>query len=169
MKRKPYPSDLTDEQWDVLACLLPSAKTGGRPRTVDLREVVNGIVYVLRNGCTWRAMPHDLPPWGTVWWYFREWRQDGTWERVHEALRPKVRKAEGSNPTPSAAGDELLVAELRHVGECVQSRPPQLQRLYVHVSNPAGPPAEKGRVGWGPGRAGFKPAPTYGWLIRLFP
>ena len=100
MKRKPYPSDLTDEQWDVLASLLPSAKTGGRPRTVDLREVVNGIVYVLRNGCTWRAMPHDLPPWGTVWWYFREWRQDGTWERVHEALRPKVRKAEGSNPTP---------------------------------------------------------------------
>ena len=69
----------------------------------SLREVVNGIVYVLRNGCTWRAMPHDLPPWGTVWWYFREWRQDGTWERVHEALRPKVRKAEGSNPTPSAA------------------------------------------------------------------
>ena len=103
MRRKPYPSDLTDEQWDVLASLLPSAKTGGRPRTVDLREVVNGIVYVLRNGCTWRAMPHDLPPWGTVWWYFREWRQDGTWERVHEALRPKVRKAEGSNPTPSAA------------------------------------------------------------------
>ena len=103
MKRKPYPSDLTDEQWDILASLLPSAKTGGRPRSVDLREVVNGIVYVLRNGCTWRAMPHDLPPWGTVWWYFREWRQDGTWERVHEALRPKVRKAEGSNPTPSAA------------------------------------------------------------------
>ena len=103
MKRKPYPSDLTDEQWDVLASLPPSAKTGGRPRTVDLREVVNGIVYVLRNGCMWRAMPHDLPPWGTVWWYFREWRQDGTWERVHEALRPKVRKAEGSNPTPSAA------------------------------------------------------------------
>ena len=90
---------LTDEQWDVLASL---AKTVGRPRTVDLRDV-NGIVYVLRNGCTWRAMPHDLPPWGTVWWYFREWRQDGTWERVHEALRPKVRKAEGSNPTPSAA------------------------------------------------------------------
>ena len=103
MKRKAYPSDLTDEQWKMLAPLLPAAKTGGRPRTVDLREVVNGIVYVLRNGCTWRAMPHDLPPWGTVWWYFREWGQDGTWERVHEALRPKVRMAEGSNPTPSAA------------------------------------------------------------------
>ena len=103
MRRKPYPSDLTDEQWDVLASLLPSAKTGGRPRTVDLREVVNGIVYVLRNGCTWRAMPHDLPPWGTVWWYFREWRQDGTWERVHEALRPNVRQSEGRSPTPSAA------------------------------------------------------------------
>ena len=103
MRRKPYPSDLTDQVWDILLPLLPPAKHGGRPRTVDIREVVNGIVYVLRNGCTWRAMPHDLPPWGTVWWYFREWRQDGTWERVHEALRPKVRKAEGSNPTPSAA------------------------------------------------------------------
>ena len=67
MKRKAYPSDLTDEQWKMLAPLLPAAKTGGRPRTVDLREVVNGILYVLRNGCTWRAMPHDLPVrWG-IW------------------------------------------------------------------------------------------------------
>ena len=103
MKRKRYPSDLTDEQWEVLGPLLPPAKPGGRPRTVELREVVNGILYVLRNGCTWRALPHDLPPWGTTWWYFREWRQDGTWERVHEVLRPKVRRLEGREPTPSAA------------------------------------------------------------------
>ena len=93
MKRKPCPSDLSDAQWKVLAPLIPAGKPGGRPRTADMREVVNGILYVLRNGCTWRALPHDLPPWGTVWWYFREWRREGTWERVHGALLPKVRQA----------------------------------------------------------------------------
>ena len=103
MKRKPYPSDLTDAQWTELAPLLPPAKWGGRHRSVDLREVVNGILYVLRSGCAWRMVPHDLPPWGTVWWYFRQWREDGVWERVHETLRPRVRAAEGREPTPSAA------------------------------------------------------------------
>ena len=103
MNRKPYPSDLTDAQWEELAPLLPLAKPGGHPRTVDLREVMNGVLYVLRSGCPWRMIPHDLPPWGTVWWYFREWRLDGTWNRVHEKLRPKVREAEGREATPSAA------------------------------------------------------------------
>ena len=103
MNKKPYPSDLSDEQWKVLAPLLPVAKSGGRPRSVDIREVVNGILYVLRNGCTWRALPHDFPPWGTVWWYFREWRLDGTWERINEALRSAVRQRAGREPTPSAA------------------------------------------------------------------
>lgn len=70
---------------------------------MDMREVINGILYVLRSGCTWRMMPHDLPPWGTVWGYFRNWREDGTWERIHEALRPRVREMEGREPTPSAA------------------------------------------------------------------
>ncbi len=103
MNRKPYPSDLTDEQWEELAPLIPLAKLGGRPRTVDMREVINGTLYVLRSGCTWRMIPHDLPPWGTVWGYFRRWRKDGTWERIHDALRPKVRELEGREPTPSAA------------------------------------------------------------------
>ena len=111
MTRKPYPSDLTDGQWEELAPLLPAARPGGRHRSVDLREVINGIpsagsgqaLYVLRSGCAWRMMPHDLPPWGTVSWYFRQWRLDGSWERIHEALRPKVREAEGHEPTPSAA------------------------------------------------------------------
>ncbi len=103
MKRKAYPSDLTAAPWQVLAPLLPAAKPGGRPRTVDLREVINGILYVLRQGCTWRALPHDLPPGGTVWWYFRTWRQDDTWARVHETLRPQVRQAAERDPTPRAA------------------------------------------------------------------
>ena len=103
MNRKPYPSDLTDDQWEELAPLIPLAKPGGRPRTVDMREVINGTLYVLRSGCTWRMMPHDLPPWSTVWGHFRRWRKDGTWERIHDALRPKVRELEGREPTPSAA------------------------------------------------------------------
>ena len=103
MNREAYPSDLTDAQWEELAPLIPLAKPGGRPRTVDMREVINGILYVLRSGCTWRMMPHDLPPWSTAWGYFRRWRKDGTWERIHDALRPRVREAEGREPTPSAA------------------------------------------------------------------
>ena len=103
MNRKPYPSDLTDDQWEELAPLIPLAKPGGHPRVVDMREVINGTLYVLRSGCTWRMIPHDLPPWGTVWGYFRRWRKDGTWERIHDALRPKVRELEGREPTPSAA------------------------------------------------------------------
>lgn len=103
LQRKRYPSDLTDAQWEEVAPWLPGAKPGGRPRTADLREVVNGILYVLRSGCPWRMMPHDLPPWETVYKYFYKWSRDGTWERLHETLRPQVREAEGRDPTPSAA------------------------------------------------------------------
>jgi len=103
MERKPCPTDLTDAQWEILAPLLPEAKPGGRPRSVELREVVNAILYVLRSGCPWRMLPHDLPPWQTSYKYFRNWTRDGTWERLHESLRPQVREAEGRNPEPSAA------------------------------------------------------------------
>ena len=103
MPRQRYPSDLTDAQWAALAPLLPPAKPGGRPRTVNLREVFNGSLYVLRSGCPWRMLPHDLPPWQTVYKYFRNWTLDGTWERVHDTLRPAVRAAEGRAATPSAA------------------------------------------------------------------
>ena len=103
MTRKRYPGDLTDNQWSILAPLLPPARPGGRPCTVDLREVVNATLYVLRTGCAWRMLPHDLPPWQTVYKYFRRWTLDGTWERVHQTLRPNVREAEGRSPTPSAA------------------------------------------------------------------
>ena len=103
MNSKPYPSDLTDAQWVELVPLLPPANSRGHPRSVDLREVINGILYVLRGGIPWRMMPHDLPPWGTVWWYFREWRLDGTWQRIHDTLQPRVREMEGREATPSAA------------------------------------------------------------------
>jgi putative transposase len=102
MPRKPYPSDLTDAQWARLAPLLPPPQPGGRPRSVDLREVINGVLYRGREGCTWRALPHDLPPWGTVHAYFRRWRRDGTWQRVHDAVRRQARTAAGRDPHPSA-------------------------------------------------------------------
>ena len=103
MKRKTYPSDLTDEQWELLSPLLPAAKPGGRPRTVELREILNAILYVLRAGCAWRMLPHDLPPWQTVYKYFRGFSEDGTWERVHDAMRPNVREGEGRSAMPTAA------------------------------------------------------------------
>ena len=90
-------------QWRLLEPLLPPDSPMGHPRAADLREVVNDILYVLRGGIPWRLMPHDLSPWGTVWWYFRKWRADGTWERVEEALRPMVREQEGRDATPSGA------------------------------------------------------------------
>src|ERR1700719_946844 len=102
MERKPYTSDMTDEQWALLAPLLPKPSKRGRPRKVDLREVVNAIHYVNRTGCQWRYLPHDFPPYTTVHTYYRNWRIDGTWDRIHQALAEQVRQADGREPTPSA-------------------------------------------------------------------
>jgi putative transposase len=110
MRRKPYPSDLTDAQWGLLDPLLPPARPGGRPRKHDLREVLNALFYLNREGCSWRALPHDFPPWKTVYNYFRAWTQDGTWDRVHEALRQQVRRQAGRDPAPrSSAVDSQSV------------------------------------------------------------
>ncbi len=103
MTRAPYPTDLTDRQWRRLEPAIPAAKPGGRPRSADMREIMNAILYVLRNGIAWRALPHDFPPWKTVYHYFSTWRQDGTWAAIHAALRAEVRLADGRGPTPSAA------------------------------------------------------------------
>lgn len=102
MARKSYSSDLTDAQWQRLEPLLPAARPGGRPRTTSLREVLNAIFYFLRAGCTWRDLPGDLPPWGTVWTYFRNWRDGGILEQVHDTLRGQVRTAAGKDVDPSA-------------------------------------------------------------------
>jgi putative transposase len=103
MTRDAYPTDLTDRQWRILAPLIPPVKPGGRPRGVDVRDVINAILYVDRNGVVWRALPHDFPPWQTVYHYFRTWRRDGTWAKLHATLRRRVRVAAGREPTPSAA------------------------------------------------------------------
>ena len=101
--RQRYPTDLTDAQWARLAPLIPRAKPGGRPRSADPRAVIDAIRYVVRNGCTWRALPHDYPPWKTVYHYFRAWRLDGAWEHIHDALCVQVRVSVGKHPSPSAA------------------------------------------------------------------
>jgi putative transposase len=101
--RKPYKSDLTDEQWEVIKPLLPDARPGGRPRSVDLREVVNTLFYQDRTGVQWDYLPHDLAPKSTAWDYFVAWGKDGTWQKVVDSLRGQVRKAEGRQETPSAA------------------------------------------------------------------
>ena len=98
-----YPSNLTQEQWELLSSLIPKAKPGGRPRTVDMQAVVNGIVYVLCAGCAWRMLPCDFPNWKTVYHYFRAWRIDGTWERLNHQLYQWVRVSEDRQASPSAA------------------------------------------------------------------
>lgn len=103
MSRRAYPTDLTDGQWAILEPLVPAPKAGGRPPRHDRRELVNAMLYVLRTGCAWRLLPHDMPPWQTVYHYFRLWRLDGTWERANAVLRTQVRQRGGRSPEPSAA------------------------------------------------------------------
>lgn len=98
-----YPTDLTNEQWERLEPCLPPPKPGGRPREVDLRRVVNGILYLERAGCAWRMLPHDFPPWQTVYTYFRNWRRDGVWDQLHETFHRALRLLSGREEEPSAA------------------------------------------------------------------
>jgi putative transposase len=101
--RQPYQTDLTDHQWEIFGALLPPAKLGGRPRTVDMREIMNAIFYVMRTGCAWRMLPHDFPRWDIAYKYFELWTKDGTWQRIHDELRRQVRTKCGKDPEPSAA------------------------------------------------------------------
>ena len=116
VSRKLYPSDLTDARWELIAPLLPPAKQGGRPRTVNLREVVNTILYLNRTGCQWDMLPHDLEPKSTAYEYFSQWRDDGTMTRIVDALRTQVRQAAGREDTPSAACIDSQSAKTTDVG-----------------------------------------------------
>lgn len=102
LSRAPYPTDLTNAQWALIEPLIPAAKPGGRPRTIDIRDVVNAVFYILKAGCDWRMMPHDLSAWKTVYDYFTQWRDDGTWKKIHDTLRGKVRQQAGKNVQPTA-------------------------------------------------------------------
>lgn len=101
--RRPYSSDLNNREWQILEPLLPAEKPGGRHRAYPLREIINAIQYVLRNGCAWRSIPHDLPHWETAYHYFQVWKRDGTWVKIHDHLHQEIRKRMGRESEPSAA------------------------------------------------------------------
>ena len=101
MKRKSYPSDLSEEEWELINPLIPLHKGVGHPRTVELREVVNAILYWADNGIKWRALPHDFPNWSTVYDYYRRWVKTGVWEQINIKLVKLVRLTEGKQEEPS--------------------------------------------------------------------
>jgi putative transposase len=100
--RRTYPTDLSDEEWSYIEPYLPAPKAPGRPRLHTLREILDAIFYIVRSGCAWRLLPHHFPPWKTIHHYFRRWTLDGTWERMHAALRKRVRVRMNRDPQPSA-------------------------------------------------------------------
>jgi putative transposase len=114
--RKPYLTDLSDAEWAYLEGHLPTPEHNGRPRVHSLREILNAIFYILKSGCAWRLLPHDFPPWKTVYHYFRFWRLDGTWQRMHAALRERARVRLKRNSQPSAGIVDSQSAKTTGVG-----------------------------------------------------
>src|SRR5262249_56162878 len=133
-----HPSDSADQQFPVLEPLRPAATPGGRPREVNLPDIVNAILYVNRTGCQWRALPKVYPPWSTAYDYFRKWRKDGTWHRINDALRDRVRKQAGRKRSPRTAyldsqsvkGGGCGGAAGSHRGEKTPGPPPPLDPPY---------------------------------------
>lgn len=117
-KTQSYPSDLTDDQWELLRPLLPKRKPGkpGRPRTVNPRDLLDAIFYILRSGCSWRMLPHDFPPWGTVSSQFHRWRQSGLWQKLTETLRRQTRLAEGRGAQPRVAALDSQAVKTTEAG-----------------------------------------------------
>ena len=116
MASRRYLSDLSDAEWSLLKTYLPAPKRRGRPRVHDPREILNAVFYVLKTGCQWRMLPHDYPPWKTVFHYFRAWRIDGTWERLNRTIRERLRVGLGRNLHPSAGAVDSQSVKTTGVG-----------------------------------------------------
>jgi putative transposase len=134
MSRKAYPTDLNDKEWAVIEPYVPKPKVGGRPAEHTRREIINAIAYVLRSGCAWRLMPPDLPPWSTGYDYFRQWRIDGTWERINAALREKLRTTIGREAQPSAAIIDSQSVKTTEKGGRVAMTPANKSRAASDIS-----------------------------------
>jgi putative transposase len=122
--RQSYPTDLSDQEWQILEPLVSEAKPGGRPRVHHTRELLDAIFYVVRGGCAWRLLPHDFPPWQTAYHYFRAWRLDGSWEKIHATLRERTRLRSGRPEAPTAAiVDSQSVRTTEKGGSAVTTEP----------------------------------------------
>ena len=135
MKRKAYASDLNDAEWDILKPQLPATKKGGRPRTSDLREVVNAIFYVLKTGCQWDMLPHDFPAKGTVYHYYNTWRKSGLWQEMNAALRTELRQELGREASPSAAIIDSQSVKTTEKGAFVATMPTRKSRGANAISS----------------------------------
>ena len=133
--RPSYPTDLSDKEWNLIQHLVPDAKPGGRPEAYPKREILNAIVSLLRSGCSWRMLPHDLPPWRLVYHYFRQWRQDGPWQLMHDLLRGDVRAASGKQRQPSAGVIDSQSVKTTDKGGSVAMMPGSRSRAASAISS----------------------------------
>ena len=134
--RRLYPSDLSDSEWEHIKPLLPAPKGFGHPRTVDLREILNAIFYVQRSGCQWEMMPHDLPPYSTVYKYFQKWQRKGIWLKLHDHLREELRKLDGREPQSTVAiADSQSVKTTEKRGSSTVSTVASLSRVVGVISS----------------------------------
>jgi putative transposase len=133
--RKPYPTHLSDPEWDLIQPLVPTAKPGGRPEKYPQREIMAASSSILRRGCAWRRLPHDFPPWPMVYQSFWRWRQDGTWQRRHALRRGDVRVAAGKRRQPSAGSRDSPSVKTTATGGAVGMMPANRSKAASAISS----------------------------------